>query len=601
MDIVTFDIETAAAEDLHSFGPGFFRLGAWKSSRDDEVRITADPKELIDRLTKADGITGHNIINYDILTLAKYYGADYEALCRKSFDTILVERHLNPVAAKGAQPRGYYGLDSTAARYGAPGKSDDLKKLAKKHGGFHLIPLDDEQYVSYLRGDVMASEGLFQAHHPMVRGLPVADQNYIRREHTVSTSMGRVTLDGFRVDVDETMSRFMAGQQRLETGKKRLHEEFGMPLEGRYPHRTNVGKAAFRRALVGTGISEEALDANWPVSKDGSLQTGKEVLDTMIGVFDDRNPAAAELCRLIKAFNGERTMPATILDHVVGDRVHPYIAAEQGSGRWSMRDPGITVVKKKGNERALFLSDSDDEVLVCIDADQIDARIVAGMSGDKEYAKLFEPGRDLHSEVAWLVFRNPACKAEMERNNGRCDCPLRHRAKIGAHGSSYGLGAAGLARQLNVSIAAAREFLDGMTRAFPVMAQWKEEIRRQAGALGWGEEAPSDDAHRILKTAFGRPVRVERNRAYTQSCALMGQGGTRDAMAEAILRLPPGVRRRVKAVVHDEIVLSIPKEDAQETGRKIAGSMAFDFMGIPVTFGCSNVSRTWSGCYETAA
>lgn len=643
MHVLAFDIETGAAEELHSFGPGFVRLCGWASATDPgaPVTISTDPREMVADLLAADAITAHNGINFDLMALAsqRFVTFDqYEQLCRKTFDTLLVTRHLDPVAAKGAQANGYYRLGETAERYGLdgkdevdfegkrdivrrikgdkvadrmkPGKLADarfsvLKILADLYGGYHLIPQDDPDYRRYLVKDVRAQSGLFVVLSGLVRDEPAASQRYLRREHYTGTAMGRVTLEGARVDVDLNMKRWAEGQQRLEDGKRMLHERHGMPLEGKKPHTTNPGKAAFRAAILATGISEEALDANWPTNKDGSLSTSKDVLNSMISVFDQRKPDAAELCRTILAMNGERTVYGTIQDHTVAGRVHPYIGPDQASGRWSMKDPGLTVLGKRGGkarERAVILADTDDEVLVAIDADQVDARVVAAECQDPEYMKLFAPGMDLHSEVAWRVWSDPSkhaadCTGPGTGQPVKCRCELRDRAKVFGHGFSYGLGANGMARQHGVDVSVAQGFIQGMTEAFPRLAEWKAEVREAAGALGFDEEAPANDSYRILHTWAGRPVRVERNRAYTQATALIGQGGTRDVMAEAILRLPPQIRRRIRAVIHDEIVISLPKDNAQQAAEAIAEGMAFDLKGVRITFGCSRVSRSWAGCY----
>ncbi|AMD42793.1 DNA polymerase I [Streptomyces phage Xkcd426] len=643
MKVLAYDIETAAAEELHSFGPGFIRLCGWTEVHGNgPVMISTDPAEMVAELLAADAITAHNGINFDAMALASqgYVTFDqYEQLCRKTFDTLLVTRHLDPVAAKGAQANGYYRLGETAERYGLDGKDtvdfegkraivrrvrgdkeadrmkpgkvnsfSVLKVLADLYGGFHMIPQDDPDYRRYLVKDVRAQSGLFLVQSALVKDEPAASQRYLRREHYTGTAMGRVTLEGARVDVDLNMKRWSEGQARLDAGKQLLHDRFGMPLEGKKPHVTNAGKAAFKSAILATGISEEALDANWPTGADGFLLTGKDVLNQFIPIFERSKPDAAELCRTILAMNGERSVYGTIMDHTVAGRVHPYIGPDQASGRWSMKDPGLTVLGKRGGkakERAVILADDDDEVLVAIDADQVDARVVAAECQDTEYMKLFAPGMDLHSEVALRVFNRPECREEMARNNGRCDCEYRDRAKVFGHGFSYGLGANGMARQHGVDVTVAQRFIQGMTEAFPRLAEWKAEVREAAGALGFDEPVPANDSYRILHTWAGRPVRVERNRAYTQATALLGQGGTRDVMAEAILRLPANVRRRIRAVIHDEIVISLPKDNAQQVAQGIADGMAFDLKGVQITFGCSRVSRSWAGCYgeqyETAA
>lgn len=648
MKIVAFDIETAGAEEMFSHGPGFVRLCGWADVTEDRVHMSTDPADLVQVLREADGITGHNIVNYDLLALAVegFISRDeYERLCFKSFDTLIVERHLDPVAARGAQANGYYRLDPTAARYGVGGKSyadfegkreivrrikgdktaDRMKPgknenarygvldvLKDLYGGYGQIPQDDPDYNHYLSLDVGASRKLFKLMQDRVQQEDPSSQAYIRREHFVSLSMGRVTLNGMRVDVDLTMKRWAEGQQRLEDAKLALHERFGMPLEGKKPHATNAGKAAFRAALLDTGIREWVLDRDWPQGKDGSLLTGKEVLSHFSEFFEEgaRNRPAADLCRTILAMNGERTIYGTTLDHLVEGWVHPSISPEQSSGRWSMKNPGLTVFGKRGGkarERAIMLADSDDEVLVAIDADQVDARVIAAECQDPEYLKLFEPGMDLHSEVAFRVWphesqHGPDCHRVAKPSCGcgvvsKCHCELRDRAKVFGHGFSYGLGPKGMAAQHGVDLDVALGFVRGMTEAFPRLAAWKEEVRQAAGALAFGEDAPSHDSYRILHTWAGRPVRVERNRAYTQATALIGQGGTRDVMAQAILGLPVDVRRRVRAVIHDELVLSLPKAGAQEAAQKIADNMAFDLRGVQITFGCSRVSRNWAGCY----
>lgn len=647
MRVLAFDLETAAAEELHSRGDSFVRLCGWQwldamGKTISEIHISENPEDLVAEILEADATTAHNGLNFDLMALAKWHGLDYEHAAIRTFDTLIVEKQLRPVAAKGAQANGFYRLGETAARYGLDGKdtmdfeqkrevyrrvkgdayADRMKPgketqfpalhlLAAAYGGFDKIPVDDPDYRRYLVKDVTAQAGLFAAHRRALRRETEGSQRYVRREHSVAAAMGRVTLEGFRVDTDLTMKRWAEGQARLEASKQRLHEEHGMPLDGKKPHTTTAGKVAFRAAIVAAGIREDLLDRNWPLNKDGSLSTAKDTLNGMVELFKGRFEAAAELCRTILAMNGERTVYGTVLAHLVGDRVHPYIGPDQASGRWSMKNPGLTVLGKRGGkarERAMMLADEGD-VLVAIDADQIDARMIAAMSQDPEYMKLFGPGIDLHSEVAFRVWPSPAqhgpdCHMQVKPDCGcgvvrKCHCVLRDRAKVFGHGWNYGMGPNSMAKNHGVDIEVAKTFDEGMQRGFPRLCAWKDETRQAAGVVGFGEEVPANDSYRILHTAFGRPVRVERQRAYTQACAQVGQGSTRDGMAEAILKLDPWTRRRIRAIVHDEIVLSIPAgPDAQDRAQAIADSMAYDLAGVRISFGCSRVAKSWAGCYS---
>lgn len=643
MDVLAFDIESADADLRFTYGTGFVRLCGWAPVGSDDITISSDPDDLIQALNEADAITAHNGIDFDLQALAYWHGADYHRLCKKVFDTLLGERHLNPVAARGKQPNGYYKLDAVARRYGGRGKSTVdvegkreilrrvrgdkyadrwkpgketefgvLTLLKDEYGGYDKIPLDDPDYQLYLRYDVLAQQDVFTAQSKILATHSRESRAYLRREHYVQRDTGFVTIIGARVNRPFTERRHAEGQARLSASQQMLAERFGMPTEGKKPHTTNAGKAAFRDALVATGISRAALDRNWPKDAKGYLLTGKEVLKGMIDIFERTGRTeAVGLCRTILAMNGERSIYSTFLKHTGPDgKVHPSIRPEQSSGRWSMQDPGVTVAGKRGGkavERNVILPDTDDEVLVAIDADQVDARGIAGLSQDPEYMKLFQPGVDLHSEVAFRVWSSPAqhgadchqaVKAECECGIARkCHCEKRDRAKVFGHGWNYGMGAKGMAAQHGVDVRVAYEFVAGMERAFPVLCAWKDEMRALAGAVPYGEEVPENDSYRILYTGFGRPVRVERSRAYTQATAQLGQGTTRDIMAEALLKLPLEYRRRVRAIVHDEFVLSLPKENAQQVAQQIADSMAFVFRGVAITFGCSRVGRTWAGCY----
>lgn len=611
MQVVTFDLETCGVEELHHRSD-FVRLGGLRYSEGNVMyRATPDGDEIVRELNRADVITGHNILSFDLIALARYHGADYEALAAKAVDTMVVEHHLNPVPAKKV-PAGTYGLDQTAHRYGVSGKTDDIRKLARKHGGFDKIPVDDEEYNEYLRGDTAASSALYEE---MLRQPMTADDvAYIRREHAVQTVMGRITLEGFRVDVEELERRYQAGEDRQAQRRARLVEQYGMPEGGKKPHTTTVGRAAFRAALEDSGLSAAWLDRHWPTGKQkddgtpGPLLTDKDTLNAKLeelSSYGERAAGVVELIETIKAMNGERTVYATIRAHREGDRVHPQISPEQSSGRWSVTNPGLTVLGKRGGkhvERGVLLAD-EGEWLVAVDADQVDARGVAGMCQDPAYMALFEPGRDLHSEVAWRIWSSPLehgpdCTDEAP---ARCKCERRDRAKVFGHGFSYGLGPGGMAKQHGVALDVAQEFVAGMTRAFPGLAEWKDATRREAGVLEYGETAPENDAYRILHTGYGRPVRVERSRAYTQATAQLGQGTTRDIMAEAALCLPFPLRRRIRAVIHDEFIFSVPgatKEEAAAYGREIADSMAFGFRGVPITFGSSPAGRNWADCYS---
>lgn len=591
---VVWDIETGSVDDLWDYDGNYVRLAGYQIN-DEEPVLTTDIDRLIEVILSADRHYTVNGIAFDCVALALYHGADYIALTENAVDLMIVERQIDPPSARG-MPRGYYGLDQMCHRYKHEGKSDDLKGLAKKHGGFDKIPIDDPQYRRYTVGDINATRFLAKAigHH-------YEEDPYIRREHDV---MRRMTygprMQGFRVDEVELDRRLVEQAERKEKNFQILEEEWGIP-RGRWKHykskpdvwqefsaplRTTEGKQALEEALQSLGVTKMRR-----TDRTRDIKTSKEDLEAAIEFYSDAEKvrkkgmeplskenleAFVELCNLVIDVTTERTVYNTIKEHTHNGKVHPKIAPKQASGRWSVQEPGLTVMGKRGGkyyERGVLQSDNEDEVLIAVDMDQVDARVVAGLCQDPAYMALFAPGKDLHSEVAMRIF-------------GRCDGEFRDNAKVGAHGYSYGMGARGLSEQMGVEYDVAERFIYGMRTEFPILARWRTQVKELA------------EHGMILDNGFGRKMRPDPERAATQGPGLKGQGGTRDLMAEWILRLPMKYVKMLRVVIHDEGVFSVPKKDWEKHAKVILEAATMEFHGVPITAGCSKPGRSWAQVYE---
>src|SRR6185503_1567357 len=125
MDFVGFDIETADADSIFTYGDGFVRVGGW--STDDGPAVTADIKgELIPALLKAKWIYAHNFFGFDGPALAYHYPdlVDWETLAAKALDTMVLERlRFPPEARDTGGSRDKYDLDNCCARHGVGGKT----------------------------------------------------------------------------------------------------------------------------------------------------------------------------------------------------------------------------------------------------------------------------------------------------------------------------------------------------------------------------------------------------------------------------------------------------------------------------------------------
>lgn len=577
MSTLYLDLETDSADRLWSGGPGFVRIAGYAID-DGPVTVTTDMSDLVGLIDAADLAVGHNILSFDLAALWRYHGLDLDRLVREGqvFDTLVAERQWDP-PRPGHGDGHRYDLDSCCARHGLSGKLKDddgtaLRALAKTHGGYGRIPLDDPTYRAYLVADVEATRAL-------ARVLP--RDPYVVREHQVLHRLNAISRVGWRVDLDRVHADLDAQRVRLETYRRELHDRYGLPLEGKRPQATTAGKAAIEAVFIDCGIEP-------PLTAKGGLATGQDALDKLVAENPD-NAALVEFCGVLKAMNGERSVAQTIADTVCPDgRVHPGVSAGQESGRISLTHPGLTVMGKRKRrnllERAYLLPD-EGEVLIGADLSAADARAMAIHSQDPAYIAALAPGHDLHDEMAVAMW-----------GGGDWDHTGHHsrraEAKIVTHGTSYGMGAGRLAEQLGCTPDEAARHLAALDAAYPKLAAYKNMIRDRG-------------RYQVLTSSFGRRLRVDPGSEWTKAPAAVGQGTARDLLMEGILRLPEWMVPCIRATIHDEIILSVPESRAEEGRAELTRAFQFAYRArprdipVPIIADMCDVGRDWADCYRS--
>jgi len=571
-----FDLETADASQLFPLRDHFVTLAGFTATPG--VGFTSDMQELIQLINAAPYVYGHGITTFDLLSLAHGYGLDWETTLRKAIDTELLDRLDYPPMARdtgGSIDR--YDLDHVAKRRGVAGKSGSIKDIAAKHGGYHKIPLDDEEFRAYLAADVIAIRELMTQ-------LPFKGNAYAKREHAVSSWNGRMTLNGFRVDVPLLEQRIEQGSANKKLALRLLAEDFDLPL-GRFewsgkgndkieewlPFESPLSTLEGRRWLI------EVWSAfgvhNPPITDTGRLSISAADLRP-IAESGLVHPDLRQILRLMIEVTTTRTIYQTIQDHMVGDRVHPLIVMRQASGRSSVTSPGLTVMGKRGGrhiERDVLLPE-EGQVLISADLSQVDMRGVAAHSQDRNYAKLFEPGKNVHKEHAIMIFGDEAFYAE---------------AKAIGHGANYGQSAKTLIDKGH-NPERVHTFFQRRQEEFGRLMAWTDEIRERA------------KSGQLLDNGFGRLMRPDPSRYYTQAPALMGQGTAADILKEAILRLPdPDFRPLAKLSVHDELLVSCDPGEVKDVQRELKKAMTFDWapegaeFQIPILCDVSDPGENW--------
>lgn len=612
-----FDLETASASQLFMGGHDgpFVRL-AGGAHPYGQVQVTDVPGYLLDELETAPGIYGHNILGFDLLALAYHHGADYDALAAKAVDTQVLSQLLDPPGARGGD-RTSHTLDDLAKRLGHAGKTNDVKVLAAKHGGFDKIPLDDPEYNDYLRGDLAATRFVYEK----LTDLP----DYAQREMRVAALQNRMTLNGWAIDTGLLAERVAEEAAKVAEAKERL-AEYGVPmakpdrfklklkkdwpqdwsmadvraLDGETQERegfavripgevyaspwaTDAGREALVKAFADAGASYV------PRTASGVLKLSADALGEGMWWDKDRGesfpgmlhpkayghlPAVRELCGILALATGATAKYDEIQRWTnAKGRVHAKVGAPQASGRWATSEPASSNLHP--SHRAVFVADPGHVLITC-DLSQVDVRALAGHSQDPALIAMLQPGMDYHAEMAEIM-----CG----------DRTRRKEYKPVSHGLNYNQSPRSVAEQHGLDVAATFAAKAKHAERLHVFEEWK---------IGVVELARTGS---LLDNGFGRMMRCDPDRAWTQAPALMGQGGARDIMTESMLRfvkladdLTVNARPYLRGVVHDELVVSVPEDQAVMWQVLLREAFTWEWRGVPILAEVSNPAYRWSDC-----
>jgi len=224
------------------------------------------------------------------------------------------------------------------------------------------------------------------------------------------------------------------------------------------------------------------------------------------------------------------------------------------TGRLSSNDPNlqnIPIRRELGRDiRRGFIPRKGWEFLAA-DYSQIELRLLAHLSGDPAFVHAFQSGGDIHRQTAALIFDVPLEKVTSE---------MRGRAKTINFATIYGQGPHALSRQLKISHAEAKEFIDRYFERFQRVREYLDSMVSYAREHGYVET--------IFKRRRYVPELRDRNfniRAFGERTAANSpiQGSAADLIKIAMIRIHDRLQQerhsgRMLLQVHDELVFEVP-------------------------------------------
>lgn len=232
------------------------------------------------------------------------------------------------------------------------------------------------------------------------------------------------------------------------------------------------------------------------------------------------------------------------------------------TGRLSSSNPNLQNVKKAGEERQVFLV-RPGYINVHWDYDQIELRILAHYSQERELIRIFEEGIDPHTRTAELMGITEKTAAYYLTGSFR-NKPPRFIGKALNYSYWYGMGVDALSLGLGITMDKGRALLQCYRDAYPDAVSWSNSIIEEAKNVGYVEDL------------FGRRYYPDDHYSYYKLVNYLIQGTAAQVMKIGMLRAqkylyknkdlvnvvrairPTDVKAMQLLTIHDELGLELP-------------------------------------------
>ena len=313
------------------------------------------------------------------------------------------------------------------------------------------------------------------------------------------------------------------------------------------------------------------IDLGIPVSK--KTPTGKPSTNEDTLQFLSENYALPKLILEYRSLNKLKTGYTDKLPLQVSKktgRVHTsYQQAITSTGRLSSTEPNLQNIPIKSIQgkkiRNAFIADKGKKIFAA-DYSQIELRIMAHLSGDKNLLKAFKNKIDIHSFTASEIFNINIDKVSPED---------RRSAKAINFGLIYGMSSFGLSKQLGIPIAEAKDYMDIYFNRYPKIQSYMNEMKAFAKTNGF------------VETLYGRKLYLPeinskqgQRRSYAERTAINApvQGTAADIIKIAMIEIDNWLvkkKSKTKMImqVHDELVFEIFENDIDEEVMQIINLM----------------------------
>ncbi len=303
-------------------------------------------------------------------------------------------------------------------------------------------------------------------------------------------------------------------------------------------------------------------------TKTGQYVTSEEVLQQL----RSKAPIVADILehRGLKKLLGTYVDALPKLINPRTGHIHTsFNQAVTATGRLSSSDPNLQNIPVRGEDgkeiRKCFIPEPG-ELFFSADYSQIELRVMAHLSGDKNMIEAFREGYDIHAATAARIYKEKI--EDVSRDQ-------RTKAKRANFGIIYGITVFGLAERLEISRDEAKQLIDGYFETFPDVHAYMEKAKELAREHGYAETF--FHRRRYLPDITSHNATV-RNFAERNAINAPIQGSAADIIKIAMVKIydrfrKEGIRSKMILQVHDELNFSVVPEEKEKVERIVLEEM----------------------------
>ncbi len=394
---------------------------------------------------------------------------------------------------------------------------------------------------------------------------------YFEIEHPLSLVLAKIELQGFNVCIDTMNHLRDKFKLKIDEYSKNIYNLAGEEFNINSPKQ--LGKILF-----------EKLDLPVIKKTKTGYSTNADVLDELI----DKHDIIKEIINYRHITKLQSTYITGMIDMIDSDgKIHTsFNQTITSTGRLSSTDPNLQNIPIKyplGREiRKIFIPDNGDCVILSADYSQIELRVLAHISKDKQMIDAFKNNLDIHKITASEIFYVDEDEVTPE---------MRNRCKAVNFGIVYGMSDFALAQDLKISKKEAKEYIDRYFNRYKGVKSYMEDVIDFSKEYGY------------VKTIFNRIRNINEIRSPNKILRSLGerlamntpiQGSAADIIKLAMIKVyrkleEKGLKSTIILQVHDELVLNVYKDEIDVVSDIVRDEMetCYDEMLVPL---CVNIA-----------